>query len=106
MGEPGGNAHGSSGKRTIRSNVDNLTLSSLDSTGEFPVGTIILKEVENGSKIVAMVKRGNDFAPDHNDWEWFNLDPNNAVITVRGDRSGCTGCHSDAKGIDYTFSVK
>lgn len=104
VGDPGGIVH-STGKRTIKSNTANPAIGS---DGEFPKGTIILKEVESGGKIVAQVKRGGNFDPDHNNWEWFNLD-NNGVITQRGSSTNmsiCTDCHRKPDNIDYTFTIR
>lgn len=84
--------------------------------GEYPVGTVIVKHSYNPSGTVAeytaMVKRGNNFNPSHNDWEWFMLQSNGNIAT---DTSGaemrganlmngmCNNCHSVAT-TDYSFS--
>jgi len=48
---------------------------------EFPVGTIIVKEIPAQQQVFAMVKRGGDYnpydagtgAPAYSSWEWFEL---------------------------------
>jgi hypothetical protein len=85
--------------------------------GEYPIGTVIVKETYNPDKsiheLTAMVKRGNDFNPDANDWEWFMLTPEGNIMTdgegnpVRGANlmnGMCTGCHAQAADLDYAFS--
>lgn len=72
---------------------------------EYPVGTIIqLVPLE------AMVKRGPDFDPENNNWEYFELAPSGdgTEIRVRGrddvvNQFGgqCFGCHVDARDFDF-----
>jgi len=89
--------------------------------GRFPEGTRFVKETyrwnaDTGAKefaaeggLLAMVKRGGDFNPDHNGWEWFMLAPDLSAIAAQGDNlmnGMCNGCHSAATGLgglDYTF---
>lgn len=86
------------------------------SGGTYPLGTIIVKESMNTDMSVhettAMVKRGNNFNPGHNDWEWFMLAPDGKIAMdgdgnpMRGaDLMGgmCNNCHSAAT-TDYVFS--
>lgn len=81
---------------------------------EFPVGTIIVKELEVGAledrKVFAMVKRGGSYnAASAPGWEWFELknapDGTMGGIVWRGfgppageqyggDKNGCASCHS------------
>lgn len=88
---------------------------------EFPVGTIIVKELETGAmqdrKVFAMVKRGGGYdAAAAPGWEWFELSNNPDGSFKRivwrglgppageqygGDPSGCSGCHSASKDNDY-----
>ncbi len=72
---------------------------------EFPIGTII--QLFPGE---AMVKRGADFDPDNNNWEYFELDidADGTTIRVRGrddvvNRFGgqCFGCHAAARDFDF-----
>ena len=86
-------------------------------SGEFPVGTIIVKHSSNHDQSVneftAMVKRGNDFNPNGGDWEWFMLNVNGSIATdpqsgmkMRGANlmnGMCLSCHS-AGSTDYTFT--
>lgn len=90
--------------------------SQVASGGTYPLGTIIVKESKNTDMSVhettAMVKRGNNFNPDHGDWEWFMLAPDGKIAMdgdgnpVRGANlmgGMCLGCHSTA-ATDYVFS--
>jgi hypothetical protein len=86
-------------------------------SGEYPVGTIIVKHSGNPDQTVneftAMVKRGNDFNPDGGDWEWFMLNADGSIATepqsgmkMRGANlmdGMCLSCHS-AGSTDYTFT--
>ena len=86
----------------------------------FPVGTIIVKEVEAGDiptrKVFAMVKRGDGFNADGaKDWEFFeltNVDDMHAQILWRGvspplgegylaGNGGCNGCHAASPANDF-----
>ncbi len=72
---------------------------------EFPVGTIVVEAMENGSgHIVAAVKRGGGFNGGRN-WEWFEIQENPIAIVWRGlgppngesyggDPDGCNTCHA------------
>jgi hypothetical protein len=91
---------------------------------EFPVGTIIVKEVNVGElttrKIFAMQKRGGGFDPGGAvDWEWFelqNLDADNVRIVWRGNGppngetyggnpATCNDCHAGAKTNDFVWTM-
>lgn len=85
--------------------------------GQYPIGTIIVKDSYNPDQsikeVTAMVKRGNDFAPEKGDWEWFMLTPEGNIATdpdghpMRGaDLMGgmCIGCHTSASDTDFSFS--
>lgn len=87
----------------------------------FPVGTIIVKELETGAlgerTVFAMVKRGGDYnSAGARDWEWFeltNVDEEKVNIVWRGvgppagekyggdGTAGCNGCHAAAKSNDF-----
>ncbi len=90
---------------------------------EFPIGTIIVKEIEANdsaqSRTFAMVKRGGGYNRDGAaGWEWFELlrgvDP--AIIAWRGvgpplgeqyggdSSGGCNTCHTTSKANDYVLS--
>ena len=82
-------------------------------TQGYPIGTIIVKEVDQDgtiNEITAMVKRGGNFNPEHGGWDWFMLDPSNLSIKGRGADlmdGMCNGCHKSAQepkyGKDYVF---
>ena len=86
----------------------------------FPVGTIIVKEVETGDiptrKVFAMVKRGGGFnASGAKDWEFIeltNVDDTHVQILWRGvspplgegylaGNGGCNGCHAASPSNDF-----
>lgn len=90
--------------------------------GEYPEGTILVKETYSwnpttGTRefaaeggLLAMVKRGGDFNPNHAGWEWFMLAPDLSSVMAHGDNlmdGMCNGCHgiSDLSGgTDYAFA--
>lgn len=84
--------------------------------GEFPVGTTIVKDTRDGDgntiEVTAMVKRGNNFNPDNNDWEWFMLTPDGNIaqdnnMELRGPKlmdGMCGACHTQAQSKDFVFS--
>ncbi len=72
---------------------------------QYPLGTIL--QLVPGE---AMVKRGEDWDPDNNNWEYFELDvsPEGTSIRVRGredavNRFGlqCLECHKAAQEFDF-----
>lgn len=71
--------------------------------GEYPLGTIFVKEVQGGYGIVGMAKRGGSFNAQHNGWEWFRLDIN-GKITDRNSSNTCNSCHAKVKNLDYAFT--
>jgi hypothetical protein len=90
---------------------------------EFPVGTIIVKEIgappASADSVFAMVKVGCDYNSDGAvNWEWFELQVNSpatpAIIwggsepppgqSYSGDPTACNDCHSGAKQNDYVES--
>ena len=82
--------------------------------GKFPVGTLIVKDTrKNGEtvEVTAMVKRGNGFNPDNNDWEWFMLEPDGKIardnsLELRGAKlmgGMCGSCHLQASSKDFSF---
>lgn len=117
-----GGAHGGGVDEISRATYMNEV--AAQSSGEFAMGSIIVKEVftyemtENGLNktlleqggLLAMVKRGGDFNSDHNGWEWFVLAPDLSSVTAQGAdlmNGACNACHSkaasDAMGMDYVF---
>jgi len=99
----GSMAHGGQDSTTVR---DIYYKDSQDpESGTYPVGTVIYKNVTSPAGLdahFAMVKRGNDFNPTNNDWEWFILDATGSITTRGGVTMGCNGCHSAAT-TDYSF---
>lgn len=84
--------------------------------GAYPVGTAIIKHMKNASGTVdaymGMVKRGNNFNPSHNDWEWFVLNSDGTIATDAAGAAqrgaglmggACNNCHSTATE-DYSFT--
>jgi hypothetical protein len=87
----------------------------------FPVGTVIVKELEEGAigerQVFAMVKRGGGYnTKGATDWEWFelqNVDETNVKILWHGvgppagemyggdPNGGCNGCHGAARANDF-----
>jgi Cytochrome P460 len=92
---------------------------------EFPIGTVIVKEMENNDdirqrRVFATVKRGGDYNTGAVlNWEWFEITPlpnGQALIKWRGvnppegesysrsKEGGCNGCHMSAKDNDFIMS--
>ena len=94
-----GRAH-TDAARTIWIKQANATRSK---NGQYPNGTILVKEVLGGYGIVAMVKRGGNFNSAHQGWEWFRLD-SAGKITSRNSANICNNCHAQVKNQDYTFT--
>lgn len=109
-----GAAHQSANTNATRRIYKKQLLANPDTIGsEYPIGTIIVKEVEEDSEIIeltAMIKRGGTFNSDHNGWEWIMFNPADMSVMGRsGDlmNNGCNNCHQaaiDPNGIDYVFS--
>jgi hypothetical protein len=69
------------------------------------------KEYADSEGIVAMVKRGDSFNPEDNNWEWFILNNEDISIYKRGANlmnGSCCNCHRQANiisiGMDYVFA--
>ena len=92
----------------------------LGEDGNYPPGSIFVKEVKTissgtdefaeGGGLLAMVKRGGDFNPEFNGWEWFAISPDRTEILERGIgllNNTCNTCHAAALvqegGADYVF---
>lgn len=83
----------------------------------YPVGTIFVKEisdlhypVDSVIRYQVMVKRGGDFDPAHNDWEWIlSTGGDISQITSRGGgevkvgNTNCVTCHKNTAGNDWAF---
>lgn len=81
-----------------------------ESTGDFPIGTRIVKEKHIGDDpqsselLTAMVKREKGFAPEIGDWEFFVLEGMAKRIELRGAPKHCVSCHLDVKSNDFVFA--
>lgn len=82
-----------------------VNVASDEKSGDtYPVGTIIT--LNTGE---AMAKRGPNFDPAHNNWEYFSLQlsPSGATIAKRGtsemknDVGSCMECHGKARDYDF-----
>lgn len=88
---------------------------------EFPIGTVIVEERENGSgKFFGAVKRGGNFnITGAVNWEWFEIADNPVTIVWRGfgppagemyggdPDGGCNSCHVKCgAGNDFICSPK
>jgi hypothetical protein len=105
-----GVAHEGNDTSVTRYMYINNASATRSNSGQYPNGTIIVKEMKrNGANIavMGMVKRGGDFNKDHNGWEWVVLD-NAGKIQSRSATlmdGMCNGCHSSVKTTkDYVFT--
>jgi cytochrome c peroxidase len=78
----------------------------------------VLKELQDKmgnvtGALTVMVKRGADFNPDGNGWEWFMTDVNLTTVLTQGDNATagdgmCATCHAGANtnsnGTDWVFN--
>jgi hypothetical protein len=111
-----GPAHGGNDSTTVRKVYfkDNVKPSG----NIYPVGAVIVKHSTNTNGMIdeytAMVKRGNDFNPSDNDWEYFMLagdgeiakdNDGNAMRGANLMNGMCISCHNKA-GTDYIFTQR
>ncbi len=109
-----GGAHGGADSTSVRKIY--FTSHSVSRTnGQFPVGTIVSKRTTGANgldMITAMAKRGNNFDPSGNNWEYFILNADGSVLVDNGDvkrganlnGGGCKGCHAKVSSNDYIFT--
>lgn len=111
-----GGAHGGNDSTVTRSVYFKSDV--MPSDGLYPLGAVITKHSHNTggtlSEYTAMVKRGGDFNPSGNDWEYFML-AGDGEITVDSDgmemrganlmNGMCISCHQKAS-TDYIFTVR
>lgn len=75
-------------------------------SGEFPDGSIIVKENYKPDKTLAaitvMVKKAG-FDADHHDWFWTKFGPDGS-IQATGKPAGCVSCHGAVRTNDYVFT--
>ncbi|MFU8842304.1 MAG: cytochrome P460 family protein [Bacteroidales bacterium] len=111
----GGMAHGGNDSTVVRNVYFKDGQDPVN--GKYPQGTIIVKHSNNPDNTVneftAMVKRGGNFNPEANGWEWFMLAPDGTIAVdaqgnlMRGAKlmdNMCTMCHTAAASKDYVFS--
>ena len=110
-----GNAHGAA--EPLTRNIFFLD-NAQPKNGEYKVGTIIVKELRDGmgnlaGGVTMLVKRGGDFNPDGNGWEWFMTNTTLDTVYTQGDNAMaaggmCASCHASANvndnGTDWVFS--
>jgi hypothetical protein len=106
-----GGAHNSADTSFTRHIYVNNASATRGSDGEYPNGTVFLKTMSdaNGTvqAITAMAKRGANYSPNNNDWEWFFIDPASGAISQRGDTllgGACASCHFTKADQDYIFT--
>ncbi|WP_053979256.1 cytochrome P460 family protein [Marinagarivorans algicola] len=113
-----GGAHSTSGTR--KTYKKQASASPYTEAGEYPIGTIIVKEITNtaGSitNLYAMIKRGGSFNVNGGGWEWFTPSTDLSSAGSLGAGSFCAGCHGKAGdttqtdasflGADYVFYKK
>lgn len=105
-----GDAHGAMDSALTRTVYGKPTGITRTTTGEFPVGTILVKELRMPDGTVPMVtvmaKRGGDFNKDNKSWEWFMTDKDGKIMD-RGAgfmNNMCNACHSAQASKDYVFT--
>jgi hypothetical protein len=95
---PGLGPHGS-----FKLRFNSVAAGALDSSGElpsggsFPTGSILVKEVHNGSTLTlyAVMKKDPANANAGSGWLWAEMGPSGAVVvSVTAKGSGCVSCHS------------
>ena len=90
---------------------NSTAFSALDNTGElptgnsFPTGSIIVKEIYNGSNIIlyAVMKKDPSNENAGSGWLWAEFKPDGSLAfstSTKGD--GCIGCHSGLPNRDLT----
>jgi hypothetical protein len=106
-----GGAHSGNDTSLTRTIFINNASAARDANGQFPNGTILVKQLKmrDGTVpvITAMVKRGGEFNKNNKGWEWMLIDPASGKISMRSDTllSGlCNGCHSANADKDYVFT--
>ena len=78
--------------------------------GEFPVGTIIVKEKHNGSDastselLTVMIKRKKGFSPEIGDWEFLVLEGFAKSVQGRGAMEVCISCHTAVEDNDFVYA--
>ncbi len=109
-------AHGGDDSTSVRK-IYFPTNNVSSSNGQYPLGTIVSKLTTwqkngGGSMITAMAKRGNNFDPSGNNWEYFVLAADGSIMVDNGTvmrganlmNGMCKGCHASAATKDYIFT--
>ncbi len=112
-----GGAHGGNDSTVTRSVYFKNNVVPI--SGLYPQGAVIVKYSTNTAgnlnEYTAMVKRGNNFNPTGNDWEYFMLAGDGQIATdsdgneMRGSNlmnGMCIGCHTKASTSDYIFTQR
>ena len=83
--------------------------------GQMPIGAMLVKELHednNGQPgaitgaLTIMAKRGGNFDPEGNGWEYFMTDTNLTETLLRGgSETTCFACHIAARDTDFVFST-
>lgn len=76
--------------------------------GDFPVGSIIVKEKRIGRNgdielLTVMRKREKGYNPGCGDWEFATVDGKLTRLTSQGKVEKCMSCHSKQAARDFTF---
>jgi hypothetical protein len=105
-----GQAHGAPDSTLQRFIYLNNGSAERGSNGQFPQGTIFVKQTvkEDGSVVATtgMAKRGGNFNTAQNGWEWFLLNED-GTIAQRGAEiaaAPCGACHSQNANQDFQWS--
>lgn len=90
---------------------NSIAAAALDSTGElpqgnsFPYGSVIVKDVYNGSdlKLYAVMKKDPSSTNSGGGWLWAEFNPDGSVAFSTGKKGdGCVSCHSGSPNRDLT----
>ena len=105
-----GGAHGATDSNVTRSMFISPDGAQPSDGGQYPVGTLLAKEMKDSSgtimMITAMAKRGNNYDPSGNDWEYLLLDASGSITDRGADLMNgmCKACHAGAAALDYVFT--
>ena len=110
-GTLGRNVHqGSTGFRDVYVNTSGAAVANGDSSGPFPVGSILVKnsfkddggQMGDLADITVMIKREAGYDPDNGDWEYMMLS-DTMQVRAQGAINNCIACHTAAAANDYAF---
>lgn len=102
---------------SIRIFMNDPAAGAFGSSGEYPVGSIIVKEkkgmeydvgkpmpqasAKTSDGVGGMIKRPPGYDPEHGDWEYFYFE--DASQIEHGKITSCIECHRGAAASDYVF---